>query len=426
MIHSLFFELILVALGRQTALSKVPTEAEWRRLLEQARKQTLVGVCFSGIEKLPAEQRPPKELIMQWFALTRQIEERNRLMDQRTAFATKYFRESGFLTWVLKGQGIARLYRLEVKSPSPTLPVGARDLKSGGSNPSIDLRLRRQSGDIDVWLKPLSGSPRGGEGIEFCDERLNVESRESNAKRKNGDVRQRIYEFAKRNDAEGKLHGVNYHHVHYHLFDDAEVEVHIYPGYLHNPFLNRRLHSFFETYPPTDESTTPSLTFNLVYILLHIYNHLLGHGVGLRQVMDYYFVLRTQNGRWNMDDGRCEAGAVEKEYEEARKWIEKLGMRRVAGAVMWVMQEVFGLEKEYMLYEPDEKEGRFLLQEICQTGNMGHYDQRHWGSLNTPVSRFFYNLRRDWHLISHYPQEVIWQPLFSIWMNVMRYFWTRK
>lgn len=346
----LFFELIRVALGAQEQLTSCPSSSEWTELFVLAQKQTLVGICFSGIEKLPPEQRPPKELLLQWWALTRKIEERNLIMDQRTAFATKYFRSNGFKTAILKGQGIAKLY------PKPE---------------------RRQSGDIDIWLD-------GG--------------------------RKRIYNFARRNDPEGKLEGVNYHHVHYHLFDDTEVEVHIYPAYLHNPFLNRRLHRFFETYPQT-ENPTPSMAFNRVFILLHSYNHLLGHGVGLRQVMDYFYVLQQ--------------GFTEEERQETLEWLKRLKMTRFAEAMMWVMKEAFGIEEKYMLLEPNEKEGCFLLEEIFQTGNMGHYEKRNWGSLDSPLSRFFYNLRRDWHFISHYPQEVLWQPWFSIWMNVKRLFWKR-
>ena len=399
-VYHKFFELIRVALGTQDALTAVPSADEWRGMFDLARKQTLIGVCFTGVERLPETQRPPKELILQWWAMTRKIEERNRVMDERTEEATRFFRAHGFRTAILKGQGIAALYeRKEEKRKEKSEEVG-------------DLRLRRQSGDIDIWVVP-----------ETDVQGVRVEKNEKR-KEKKGNAREVIYQFARENDPEGKLHGVNYHHVHYHLFGDAEVEVHIYPGYLHNPLSNKRLHRFFETHSPT-ESETPSKAFNLVYILLHIYNHLLGHGVGLRQVMDYYFVLKTQDGRCRMEDGRCEAGASVEEYDDARKWIERLGMMRVAGATMWVMQEVFGLEREYMLVEPDPKEGRFLLEEICQTGNMGHYDQRHWGSLQNPTSRFFYNLRRDWHLISHYPQEVCWQPLFSIWLNIRRFFWTR-
>ena len=385
--YKLFVELIQVALGKGTSLSVDPTAEEWRLLFELARKQTLVGVCFAGVERLPAEQRPPREVLMQWYGLTRQIEERNKVMDARTEEATRFFRSHGFRTWVLKGQGMARLY------PWPE---------------------RRQSGDIDIWLVPDE------------DERVKI-------KDDRGSAREAIYEFARAHDPEGRLHGVNYHHVHYHLFDDVEVEAHIFPSYMNNPFHNRNLQRFFQENLPT-EATTPTTAFNRVFILSHCFDHFLGHGVGLRQVMDYYFVLRTQDGELRRSrSARRDALPAEDdklgddiELANTLRWLKKLGLMRFAGAMMWVMREAFGLEQEYMLVEPDEKEGRFLLEEIFQTGNMGHHEQRNWGSLKTPASRFLYNLRRDWHFLSHYPQEVCWQPFFSIWMNIRRVFWTKK
>lgn len=74
MLRTLFFELIRVALGTRDALTTVPSADEWKEIYELARKQTLIGVCFSGVERLPKEQRPPKELILHWWAITRQIE----------------------------------------------------------------------------------------------------------------------------------------------------------------------------------------------------------------------------------------------------------------------------------------------------------------------------------------------------------------
>ena len=94
-------------------------------------------------------------------------------------------------------------------------------------------------------------------------------------------------------------------------------------------------------------------------------------------------------------------------------------MERFASGLMWVMQEVFGMKEEYLLCVPNEKEGRFILQEVMMTGNMGHSDTRNWGSQKTAFKRFIHNLRRDAHLINHYPQEILFQPFFSIWL----YFW---
>ena len=131
-----------------------------------------------------------------------------------------------------------------------------------------------------------------------------------------------------------------------------------------------------------------------------------GHGVGLRQIMDYYYVLKQ--------------GFTEEEQSDSVKWIKKLGMYRYASGIMWVLKEVFGLASEYELLPPNEKEGKFILEEVLQTGNMGHGDNRNWGTLNTPLSRFFFNLRRDVYLFKHYPAEIGWQPFFSLWLYMWR------
>lgn len=153
------------------------------------------------------------------------------------------------------------------------------------------------------------------------------------------------------------------------------------------------------------DNDKPSLAFDRVFILLHCYRHICGHGVGLRQIMDCYYVLRQ--------------GFTEEDRRDAVYWIGQLGMRRFAAGLMWVLQEYFGLEEQYQLTPIDEKEGRFIMREVMQTGNMGHSDTRNWGSMRTPVTRFFLNLRCDVYLVGHYPHEVVWQPVFSLWL----YFW---
>ncbi len=154
--------------------------------------------------------------------------------------------------------------------------------------------------------------------------------------------------------------------------------------------------------------SVPSIALNRFYILLHCYRHAFDEGVGLRQVMDYYFVLRQDNDR----DGRAETMKLVREY----------GMSKFAAALMWIMQEVFHLEQDNLLCAPDEKEGRFLLNEIMQSGNFGHFDQRvksigegkHLRALTT-------NLQRARYLITHYPMEVLWAP---VWM-AYHFVWKR-
>lgn len=55
MIQQLFFELIQVSLGTRMCLSHTPNADEWGELYKMAKKQSLVGVCFAGVQKLQAQ-----------------------------------------------------------------------------------------------------------------------------------------------------------------------------------------------------------------------------------------------------------------------------------------------------------------------------------------------------------------------------------
>lgn len=341
----LFFELLQTALGNRDKLSRVPNKNEWMAIYQESERQSILGVMVDGLERLPDEQRPTQDILLQWIGLVQMIEPNTIKITKASKEAVKYFQNKGFACNLLKGSAVGRYY------PNPN---------------------RRQSGDIDVWLD-------GG--------------------------RERIYDFARKFDKDGKLYGVNYQHIHFHLFDDIPLEVHIWPSYLCNPFYNKIFHQFCAIHHPVMEQSLPSLAFDRVFILMHCYDHMMSSGVGFRQIMDYYYVLKQ--------------GFSEEEKDDSVRWIKKLGMYRFASGLMWLMLYAFGMEDKYLLVEPNEKEGRFILQEVMMTGNMGHSDTRNWGSQKTAFKRFIYNLRRDAYLINHYPQEIIFQPFFSLWL----YFW---
>lgn len=345
MARDLFFELIKVMVGSLDQLSSTPSENEWEEIMEEAERQSIVGVMLDGLERLPQGQRPPQLLLLQWIGEAQMDEQNTLQLSKAGKEAVCFFQQNGFACMLLKGTAVGRYY------PKPEC---------------------RTSGDVDLWLA-------GG--------------------------REKIYDFARKFDKDGKLYGVNYHHIHFHLMEDVHIEAHIWPSYLSSPLRNYRLHKFCELHRPTMETFMPSLAFDRVFILLHCYRHMCGDGVGLRQIMDYYYVLKQ--------------GFTEEERVVAIDWIQKLGMERFTRGIMWLLRNVFGLEDWYLLMKPDEKEGRFIIQEVMLTGNMGHGDKRNWGSKRTALSRFFFNLRRASYLIGHYPHEALWQPAFSIWL----YFW---
>ena len=347
-LQDLLFELLRISTGTQYSLQNIYSENDWNGVYAIAEKQSIVGILLSALEiihKNNNNSMPSSMLLLQWIGMANDIENNTNSLIEAGKTVISYFRENGFSCQILKGSSVGRYYL----------------------NPA-----RRTSGDIDVWVD-------GG--------------------------RKKIYDFARTFDKDGKLYGVNYHHIHFHLLEGVHIEVHIWPSFLSSPLRNWRLHKFCNLHRPTMDADAPSLAFNRVFILLHCYRHICGHGVGLRQIMDYFYVLQQ--------------GFTEEERKDAVYWIGQLGMKRFACGLMWVLQEFFGLEQQYLLMPSDEKEGRFIIKEVMQTGNMGHGDTREWGSMKTPLSRFFLNLRRDFYMAKHYPHEAIWQPFFSIWL----YFW---
>ena len=330
---NLFLELLQVSLGARDALSRAPSAVEWQEVLFEAQRQAIVGVLTSGIERLPIEQRPEKAFLLEWIGIEQMVKSFGRLNQERTKELQDIFSEAGYETCVLKGIAHARYY---------TEP------------------LRRQCGDIDIW---------------------------TNGRRAD------VMNWLKSHYVIG--HQV-WHNVAVNVFNDVLVEVHFHPACVYHPIHNWRIQDWFNSQfkekMVSDEGIRiMPVEFDIVFSLVHSYRHLLAEGVGLRHVVDYYYILKNYNERsgyiWNQ--------------------LHRFGLRKYAGAMMWVLQNVFGMPSEYLICNPDEKEGLFLLQEIMSAGNFGH--QRKGKPL--PVNSF----RRYWIMVRHYPSDVLWMIPWKIW-----------
>lgn len=351
-----FFELLQIAVGAKKELTQVLTEEEWRELFRMARKQTLLGITYAGIERMPSHQRPPRRLLLQWYGVTEQIKQKNEELNRKALVISRQFRKDGFRNLILKGAAIAPYYKVE------------------------KLEQYRTPGDVDIWL---------------------------DANRKS------ILSYVRRHVPESE---VSYHHVDFGKMEGIEVEVHFMPSWMNCYFTNRRIQQYFGRHREAlfgaydhrpDEIPVPSLAFNRVYILVHIYRHLFQEGIGLRQLMDYYFVLRQ--------------GFTEEEREETMSVFRWLKMERFVGAVMWVLQTVFGMEEKYLLAGADEKEGRLLLGEVLMAGNFGQYDEYLQQKLQSSVLSFkVHRALRVFRFLRSYPSEVMWSPLFKAWHLVWR------
>ena len=365
---SIFFELLQVALGRRERLSRVPLSHEWEEIYEVAEKQGIVGLLLSGLEHLPAYFLPPLELKLQWIGDVQMDDHLNKLMDQRCLELLGMLEKAGLQGTILKGQGIARLY-------------------------DEDLSSRRQPGDIDVYVDC---------GLE------------------------RAIAFAQ--SLGQKDISWDYKHLHLQLWEDTEVELHYRVEVMFDLMKNHRLQRWFDhelnelyEFDPESGFVTPSVEFNVFYILLHIYRHFFTEGVGLRQIMDYYFVLKTHYENKttyliNNTNGTTDDTDHTDKYCTA---VSEFGMERFAKGLMWVMLEVMAMPKEWMLWEPDEKEGRYILEQVMEGGNFGHYSKRQTrltGGLEYVVRL----TRHSLHLMRRYPTEAVWIPVWMVWHKLWK------
>lgn len=222
----LIFELLRVSISSDKCLSNTPTDKEWQALFDIIQKHALAGVCIVGLEILSnQEQTPDKGLLLNWIGLSHQIEQRNKVTKNQCLKLQKKLSEDGIKYCFLKGLGNARMY--------------------GKINPRLS--LLRQSGDIDVWVE-------GGYD--------------------------RVLQYVDRIKPTDE---VNEQHVHFHLFDNTEVEVHYTPSRSPNRFLDRKLQRWYLSEQDRQmghvaeieggEIVMPTDDFNLVYQMLHINKH---------------------------------------------------------------------------------------------------------------------------------------------------------
>ena len=451
--QKIFFDFLRFCIGSAKEIPGSLKEADWKELYAIAKKQCLVGVLFDGIKKLPpAEVGMSKDLLLQWMAESQMLEKANVRLNDAAIQVSEWFRKKGFRTCILKGQGNALMY------PNP---------------------YSRTPGDIDIWVE-------GGD--------------------------KRVISFVRSISPHEKA---CYHHIEFPPYKGVEVEVHYRPSFLLCFWHNRKLQKYYERVKEEQfshrvmlgeqgEVAIPTAEFNLIFQLTHIYAHLMNEGIGLRQLVDYYYVLcdfykvyqdfsnpsvslskgsstfspspssmvftppsvppfpgdrnlrsgdvtapsrcseplRFKDGGpskvspncagWDRRDAigdMTSATASRSSFaanssaaiDRVQKELKELGLWKFAGGIMYIMQEVFGMPASRLIVPPNEKYGRFVLNEVLEAGNFGRHDARNrFGRL-----KLWHNLQRvyrDIRLVRYFPAEALCEPLFRIW----HFFWRLK
>ena len=489
--QKIFFDFLRFCIGSVREIPDSLKEADWKELYRIAKKQCLVGVLFDGIKKLSAEHvGMKKELLLQWMAESQMLEKANVRLNDAAIQVYEWFRKKGFRTCILKGQGNALMY------PNP---------------------FSRTPGDIDIWVE-------GGD--------------------------KRVISFVRSISPHEKA---CYHHIEFPSYKGVEVEVHYRPSFLLCFWHNRKLQKYYERVKDEQfshrvmlgeqgEIAIPTVEFNLIFQLTHIFSHLMNEGIGLRQLLDYYFVicdfykvyqksskitpslffdkasctrqfesklslhsfaslfplkegstshlgllpsgkkretallgaelfesprpslakegstshpsplsseerdvtalrcsepLRYKDGGpskvspdcagWDrlgmsgkMASDCADASAIAA-LDRVQEELKELGLWKFAGGIMYIMQEVFGMPASRLIVPPNEKYGKFVLNEVLEAGNFGRHDARN----RFGRSQLGHNLQRvyrDMRLVRYFPAEAMSEPLFRVW----HFFWRLK
>ncbi len=338
-----------------------PSAEEWQDLFAESQRQTLSGFVFTGIEKLPLSQLPPKQLMLQWYMLVAKLEDMNRHLNTRCIQVSKRFSEDGFMCCILKGQGNAVMY------PNP---------------------YRRQCGDIDIWL--LTQEEYSKSTTDW--------------KKSRDKILDYVLKFFPNES-------VRYHHVEFPALKDVAIEVHYIPIYVQNPFGQKNLVNFFlkhkeeafSNYVDLPENTgkicVPTPRFNAIYQLSHIFIHFIIEGIGLRHFVDYYYVLKNLQ---------------QSDHNYIQKELRKINLYGFSQATMYVLKEVLGLEEEYLISSPDEKKGKVLISEILEGGNFGKYGTKYWHEDSGLLMKNWDKLKRNMHFLTSYPGEIIFEPFSRV------------
>ena len=362
---SAFFTFLRYCLGYKGDMSRVVASMDWQMLYSFASKQALLGLCFDGIERLGEEypedlKRNPigRELLMNWMGKAQQIRRQNIKVNAVAGKLFSMLREDGLRCCVLKGQGNALMY------PNP---------------------YSRTPGDIDVWVNAS---------------------------------REQITEYAKKHFEIGD--DIRYHHLETSL-DGVPVELHFFPGIMNNPIYNARLQKWFKRNADLQcsnvvslpdgigEIAIPMTAFNVIYQLTHLYHHFFDEGIGMRQIIDYYYVV-------NNDELLVIKDALQKE-------LKHLGLWKFARAMLYVLHEALGLPEEKMIAPMDEKRGKLLLAEILNGGNFGrHFTKYGHFTQQGMAKKYFLKIWRNMHFVRYYPAEALSEPIFRTW----HFFWRMK
>lgn len=354
-----YLDFLRFSINENTEVPSSAKNIDWEGLLQFGTKQCVRGVLFLGMKKLGTTNNHPSfEQLGQWLASVSAIKKANVQVYRDASLLTRVFKkETGLDSVVLKGQANA------IKYPDPYI---------------------REPGDIDLWT--MASTKQAIRWVRGHDPKANIE----------------------------------YHHIDMRGLR-TPVEVHYVPSFVGNLFYELRLRHYFKKEKTKQFGNMATLPdglgeigvlcpqFDCLFQLSHMMHHFFFEGLGFRQVIDFYYLLRSMP---TIDKGIMAE-------------VKRLNMRKFTAAMMFIMHDILGLEEEKLLCEPDSKIGTMILEEMLHAGNFGYHDDRYEFS-NLPLWRqYLLETYRNFHFAKTFPSETVfgrplsrfWHAAYKLWLS---------
>lgn len=332
-----FLELLRSGLwGHNADAELFKSSVDWKEILEIARQQTVLVIVADGIETLPKELWPSKEMITKLTMVRVKTLQMHNRMNMTINQIVSALNTEGIPSVLLKGQGVAQNYR---KPESRS--CGDIDLYVGEDNYERACEVVRR-------ICNISEIHECGNQMQFNISNIEVE------------IHKRITNHVSQTEAEEleKVIALSLSHIEKTYWNNSGASIRI-----------------------LDKTT------NAFYIFYHIINHFTSEGIGLRQVCD--FILMLQKSEYEINWPKVHLHL--KSFKLLEIWQVVLDMGHIyLGLSLATHHCNISLKNHTKAY--------FLLKHIFLTGNFGKYSKhiRNYNNLsyiNRRWSNFIFKIK---------------------------------
>lgn len=361
--QTLFLQLLHAGMwGEEPVRNLLPVSTEeWQQIYFIACKQTVQGVVYDAVTRLPESLRPSSVILDRWSAEVRHIEQ-TYLRHIRTYvwIGTRMQAEAGLTPVILKGLTLAACY-----------PASAH----------------RVVGDIDLFY----GSADACEQANQCVERWGQ-------KVQRGEMDEAVF-----------------------MLGDVVIEHHGYFLLIHSPLRRKRLQRWIDkqlsslsSFPQIPIEGLPVNTLppllDLLQLSMHSLKHVLNEGIGFRQLVDVALYLKYHHAEI---DGTA-----------LRQALHTFGIYRWANLTFAFCVKVLGMSESFLPYSfsLDRYDPQSLLHEVWLTGNFGFMDERNEDRPDDALGGKVFTARRMWRnsfrFFPYAPSEAFWVPMGALMTNI--------